>query len=565
MTASTSIRRAATGKDSAALVRRFQATNDRRVHRDLFDELYREHGARLYGFCLKRLLPDRDAAQDALQETFLTAWANLKDLKRPEALEPWLYEIARRRCAEQWRKKDRAARPLGTPLERWEETAGRETAHRLRQIVADDTDFTARRSRALALVRNIAAAQGPVRQRFHELYAGEELTGDVLAQRLGLASGNTKDHLEALQKAFKSNVLAKDPRNRDACGGLNRLLNDAVTSRKAAALAAEAKGDHAAAERHRRQAAALERFLAVPASTEALPHSVCGSVTRHTGTCRTCKGNGRRSVARWFPAAVPFTFADLLAHVARDRFDLVAASPPADGGPATEAKSSSAPQSGWYARRSGRKAERNRVPAACAGSRDRQGGPPGIGRRITVNTLVALALGVAYGNSGTDLPMTRLPWSSTAPSGEPHGHSPEPGGGSARHTGPGQAGPAPAPNGSAATAPAPGPAPETQKAASPSAGPPGNARSSASAPAPAGTSPSTPQTPSPEQPPKEKVTQPFEQSPAGDGTRVGPSESQAPTGGPPTDGSSGTGPFVNRPGHFQDFVVRPTAPSDEPG
>ncbi|KEF08766.1 MULTISPECIES: RNA polymerase sigma factor [Streptomyces] len=575
MTVLSGIGTAITDADDATLVRRFRSTTDPQTRDALFERLYATHRQRLYGFCLKRLLPDRDAAREALQETFLTAWTKLDTLEHPEALESWLYQIAWRRCAQQRRKRDRAT---GVPLDGWEESTGRETARRQRQIAADDADFAVRRRRALALVRNIAAAQGPTRQRFLDLYVGEELTGDTLARRLGRAGGSTKEDNEALRTAFRSNVLAKDPHNRKACGRLAGLLATAVTYWTAQAANAQRAGDPAAADRARRTKEALERFLADPDpdSTKALPDAVCRTVTRHTGQCPTCRGSARRSIARWFPAVAPFAFTDVIMDAVRDRFDLVSASVPADGGTGTEVK-------GRRSRRSsGRTGDR------CGGSSGRPGKSPGIGRRITVNTLVALALslGVVYGSGGADLPMAQLPWSSPASSGEHRGTPPASGGDPARRTpagrtsgdrtGPERAAPAPPPKSSAAASPATRPASQADEAAHRSTGP------ADGSPPPASTQAATEEQASHEetagtQPSEQLPTAPDPDPAAGTGSTdmqasMSQSTSQTPsqlTSQTPSQSSSSSSsavdPSVQHPSAFQEFLVHSSTTSDEPG
>ncbi|MEU7256503.1 RNA polymerase sigma factor [Streptomyces rimosus] len=574
MTVLSGLGTAITDADDATLVRRFRSTTDPQTRDALFERLYATHHQRLYGFCLKRLLPDRDAAREALQETFLTAWTKLDTLEHPEALESWLYQIAWRRCAQQRRKRDRAT---GVPLDGWEESTGRETARRQRQIAADDADFAVRRRRALALVRNIAAAQGPTRQRFLDLYVGEELTGDTLARRLGRAGGSTKEDNEALRTAFRSNVLAKDPRNRKACGRLTGLLATAVTYWTAQAANAQRAGDPAAADRARRTKEALERFLADPDpdSTKALPDAVCRTVTRHTGQCPTCRGSARRSIARWFPAVAPFAFTDVIMDAVRDRFVLVSASVPADGGTGTEVK--------------GRRSRRSR--GRCGGSSGRPGRPgksPGLGRRITVNTLVALALslGVVYGSGGADLPMAQLPWSSPASSGEHRGTPPASGGDPAHRTpagrtsvdrtGPERAAPAPPPKSSAAASPATRPASQADEAAHRSTGPADGSPPPASTQAAteeqasheetAGTQPSgqLPAAPAPDPAPGTGSTD--VQASMSQSTSQTPSQltSQTPSQSS-SSSSSAVDPSVQHPSAFQEFLVHSGTTSDEPG
>jgi RNA polymerase sigma-70 factor (ECF subfamily) len=63
-----------------------------------FDALYREHAGRVLAYCRRRT---RSGAEDALAETFATAWRRRDDL--PSDPLPWLYGVARRVLANQHR------------------------------------------------------------------------------------------------------------------------------------------------------------------------------------------------------------------------------------------------------------------------------------------------------------------------------------------------------------------------------------------------------------------------------------------------------------------------------
>jgi RNA polymerase sigma-70 factor (ECF subfamily) len=77
----------------------------RRKDATAFDVLYRAYGAGLEGF-LKRLMGDRQAAEDVTQETFASIW------QRPNGFDPergtlrsYLFGAGRKRAAEWWRKQ----------------------------------------------------------------------------------------------------------------------------------------------------------------------------------------------------------------------------------------------------------------------------------------------------------------------------------------------------------------------------------------------------------------------------------------------------------------------------
>lgn len=66
-------------------------------------EIVREHYALVYRFCARRIGPD--AAQDAAQETFVTAHKSMKRFDGKSSLSTWLLGIAHNHCRNQSRKR----------------------------------------------------------------------------------------------------------------------------------------------------------------------------------------------------------------------------------------------------------------------------------------------------------------------------------------------------------------------------------------------------------------------------------------------------------------------------
>lgn len=58
-----------------------------------FEAIYRAHSGRVYGLCL-RMLQDPAAAEDCVQETFISAWRNLPRFEGRSSLGTWLHRIA---------------------------------------------------------------------------------------------------------------------------------------------------------------------------------------------------------------------------------------------------------------------------------------------------------------------------------------------------------------------------------------------------------------------------------------------------------------------------------------
>ena len=76
----------------------------------LFGEIVRRYQYLVYAAALQ-IVKDPAAAQDISQETFISAFASLKDLRSLEAFPPWLRKIARNKALA-WRKEQDRLSPL---------------------------------------------------------------------------------------------------------------------------------------------------------------------------------------------------------------------------------------------------------------------------------------------------------------------------------------------------------------------------------------------------------------------------------------------------------------------
>jgi RNA polymerase sigma-70 factor (ECF subfamily) len=69
-----------------------------------FETLVRRHLSVVYGSCL-RYLVDQDEAEDAVQETFVKVWRNLKKIDPQKNFKAWVLEIAKNTCLDILKKK----------------------------------------------------------------------------------------------------------------------------------------------------------------------------------------------------------------------------------------------------------------------------------------------------------------------------------------------------------------------------------------------------------------------------------------------------------------------------
>ena len=81
------------GLTDRQLLERFVNRNDSSAE-DAFTILLERHGPMVWGVC-RRLLPDRYAAADAFQATFLVLVRRASAVRVDDSLGPWLYGVSR--------------------------------------------------------------------------------------------------------------------------------------------------------------------------------------------------------------------------------------------------------------------------------------------------------------------------------------------------------------------------------------------------------------------------------------------------------------------------------------
>ena len=73
-----------------------------------FADMYERHQRFVASYCARRL--PRDRVEDAVAETFLTAWRRLDDVPEGDAQLRWLYGVAYKVVGRQWRTRARRGR-----------------------------------------------------------------------------------------------------------------------------------------------------------------------------------------------------------------------------------------------------------------------------------------------------------------------------------------------------------------------------------------------------------------------------------------------------------------------
>ena len=90
------------GPTDAVLVAAVRRGDDR-----AFEQLYSRYQRRITGYVLG-MVKDHGRAEDITQEVFISALRRMRETDRPIAFKPWIYEIAKNACIDQFRRSRRA-------------------------------------------------------------------------------------------------------------------------------------------------------------------------------------------------------------------------------------------------------------------------------------------------------------------------------------------------------------------------------------------------------------------------------------------------------------------------
>src|SRR3954447_2026101 len=167
---------------------------DRAKHgdKDAFTTLVIGHGDRLYSVAF-RILRDSGRAEDAVQQTFLTAWRQLRDLRESDRLEAWLYRLLVNACFAEIRH-----------TRRWQPGL-RLVADAAAEPSTDDTQTTlALRDELERAFRRLSGEQRAVLAMHHFL----GLTGAEIAELLGVSPGTVRSRLHYARQQMRAAIEA---------------------------------------------------------------------------------------------------------------------------------------------------------------------------------------------------------------------------------------------------------------------------------------------------------------------------------------------------------------------
>jgi RNA polymerase sigma-70 factor (ECF subfamily) len=171
-------------------------------HGSFFDELHKRHRERMF-WVAHRITRHREDAQDAVQESFLSAYVHLKKFDERARFSTWLTRIATNAALMKIRK-NRVSREVGV-----EDPA---TAVELSDSVPNPEEICARTEQREALKDAIAKLR-PTLRNVVELYDLQERSLHETAEDLGISVAAAKGRLfharAALRRTAKRKAVAQ--------------------------------------------------------------------------------------------------------------------------------------------------------------------------------------------------------------------------------------------------------------------------------------------------------------------------------------------------------------------
>ena len=160
--------------------------------KDAFTTLVVRHGDRLYSVAF-RVLRDTTRAEDAVQQTFLTAWHELHRLRDDDRLEAWLYRLLVNACYAELRH-----------TRRWQPGLRVMTDPETGPSSEDAQASVALRDQLERAFRRLPGEQRAVLAMHH--YLG--MSGEEIAEALGLAPGTVRSRLYYARQQMRAAIEA---------------------------------------------------------------------------------------------------------------------------------------------------------------------------------------------------------------------------------------------------------------------------------------------------------------------------------------------------------------------
>src|ERR671921_130861 len=152
-----------------------------------FEQLYERYHRRIHAYVFG-MVKDHQRAEDVTQEVFVSALRRMRATERPIAFKPWIYEIAKNACIDQFRRSRRAEE---VSLQADEGLAPGDYGRLVGSDPTPDVAVAAKQD-----LDNLCGAFGGLSDTHHEILVLRELEG-LSYQEIGLRMGISRPAVES--------------------------------------------------------------------------------------------------------------------------------------------------------------------------------------------------------------------------------------------------------------------------------------------------------------------------------------------------------------------------------
>jgi len=150
-----------------------------------------------YAFSLAfRMLGDEDLAKDVVQETMVTIWQKLKNIKSAEVYKTWIYKIVINKCYDQLRHKKRS-REYVADEKTWQILSERISQMPSSQMENDET---------AKIIGMLTDKLSPKQKAIFILSEIEEMTSDEINEVTGISKTVIKANLYHARKSISAMI-----------------------------------------------------------------------------------------------------------------------------------------------------------------------------------------------------------------------------------------------------------------------------------------------------------------------------------------------------------------------
>ena len=150
-----------------------------------------------YAFSLAfRMLSDEDLARDVVQETMVTIWQKLKNIKTAEVYKTWIYKVVINKCYDQLRHKKRNR----------EHVADEKTWQILSERISQNPSAQMENDEMAKIIGMLTEKLSPKQKTIFILSEIEEMTSDEISEVTGISKTVIKANLYHARKGISGMI-----------------------------------------------------------------------------------------------------------------------------------------------------------------------------------------------------------------------------------------------------------------------------------------------------------------------------------------------------------------------